>query len=300
MKVAITGSTGLVGTPLVAALQKRGDQTLSLVRRVPRRDEELEWDPTRGVAQPERLGALDACVHLAGENIAARRWSPEQKERIRRSRTEGTARLVEALLRAPARPQVFVSASAIGFYGSTGDQEVDESSQPGKGFLPEVCQAWEAAAAPLREAGVRVVHVRFGVILARHGGALGRMLTPFRLGLGGKVGSGAQWMSWIALSDAVGVLLHALDTPGLSGPVNAVAPEPLTNTEFTRALGRALKRPTVFPLPAFAARLAFGELADDLLLASARVRPAVLQRSGYRYQDPGIDGALAALLGTSP
>ena len=296
MKVALTGSTGLVGKRLVEALSARGDEVLRLVRRVPRAPGEVEWYTDRGVADPHLLEDLDGVVHLAGENIAARRWTAAQKERIRASRVDGTRHLVANLSGLARRPRVFVSASAVGFYGDTGDREVDETAGPGTGFLPEVCKAWEGASAPLAALGVRLVHSRFGVVLSPEGGALVKMLTPFRLGLGGPVGSGRQGMSWIALPDAVGALLHALDTPSVVGPLNAVAPAPCTNAEFTRALGRALHRPAVMPLPAFAARLAFGEVADDLLLASVRVRPGVLRRTGYPYALPELEPALKTLL----
>jgi uncharacterized protein (TIGR01777 family) len=296
MKLALTGSSGLVGTSLAEALKRRGDMVQRLVRRIPRAPDEVEWHTDRGVTDAKLLEGLDAVVHLAGESIAARRWTPAQKERIRASRSEGTRLLVESLSSLARRPRVFVSASAVGYYGATGSQEVDETSGPGEGFLPEVCQAWEDAATPLARQGVRVVHARFGVVLSPKGGALAKMLPPFKLGLGGPVGDGRQGMSWIALPDAVGALLHALDTPSIQGPLNAVAPEPCTNAEFTRALGRALHRPALFPLPAFAARLLFGELADDLLLASVRVRPKVLRESGFRYELPEIGSALATLL----
>lgn len=297
MKVAVTGSTGFVGTALTAALAARGDEVVRLVRRVSRSADEVEWYPSRGIAAPAQLEGVDAVVHLAGESIGDRRWSPAQKERIRASRVEGTQNLVAGLAGLAQKPRVLVSVSAIHYYGLTGEREVDETSPPGEGFLPEVCRGWEDACQPLEALGVRVVHPRCGVVLSPLGGALARMLTPFRLGVGGVVGNGRQWMSWIALPDAVGVLLHALDQDALRGAVNAVAPEPCTNAEFTRALGHALHRPTVLPLPGFAARLAFGELAEQLLLGSLRVRSKVLPATGYRYALPELEGALRVLVG---
>ena len=297
MKIAVTGATGLVGVPLVEALRARGDSVLTLVRREASRPDEVSWDPTRGLDNATALEGLDACIHLAGENIAARRWSAAQKERIRASRVVGTGHLAAALAGLEAPPRAFLCASAIGFYGATGTESVDEEAGAGTGFLPEVCKAWEAAAGPLATAGTRVAHLRFGVILSPKGGALAKMLTPFKLGLGGVVGNGLQGMSWITLDDAVGATVHVLDQPDLAGPVNLVAPGAVSNADFTRALGRALGRPTIFPMPAFAARLAFGELADDLLLASLWVRPAVLERSGYAFKTPDLGAALASLLG---
>jgi uncharacterized protein (TIGR01777 family) len=296
MKIAITGSTGLVGTALVSALRARGDDVVRLVRRAAQASDEAAWDPATGLGDPPRLEALDAVVHLAGENIAARRWSAAQKECIRASRVGGTAALVRDLLRLANPPRAFVGASAVGFYGATGSETVDETADAGTGFLPEVCRAWESAAAPLAAAGVRVSHLRFGVILSPQGGALKKMLLPFRLGLGGVVGNGRQGTSWISLRDAAGAALFALDRADLAGPINVVAPGACSNRAFTKALGRALGRPTIFPLPAFVARLAFGELADDLLLASLWVRPAVLAEAGFSFQDPTLDAALVHLL----
>ncbi|MEM7311156.1 MAG: TIGR01777 family oxidoreductase [Planctomycetota bacterium] len=297
MKVAVTGSTGLVGAALVSALRERGDEVVCLVRREARGDDEVAWSPEKGVLEPPKLEGVDAVIHLAGENIAAKRWSDQQKQRIRDSRVVGTAKLVESLTGLVDRPKVFLSASAIGFYGQSGSERVDEASGAGTGFLPEVCRAWEDASKPLAEAGTRVAHLRFGVILSPGGGALAKMLLPFKLGLGGNVGSGAQGMSWISLRDAVGATLHVLDQD-LSGPVNMVAPTACSNADFTRSLGRALHRPTILPMPAFAARLAFGELADDLLLASLWVEPKALLGSGYRFQDSEVEGALSHLLGS--
>jgi hypothetical protein len=236
-------------------------------------------------------------VHLAGENIASGRWTSRRKAEIRRSRVEGTRRLCESLARLARPPKVLVSASAIGFYGDRRDEILREDTPPGTDFLAGVCREWEAATEAASRAGVRVVQVRFGVILSPAGGALKQMLLPFKLGMGGRIGNGAQFMSWITLDDAVGATNHALITGSLVGPVNAVAPAPVTNSEFTRTLARVLRRPALAPIPAFAARLAFGELADALLLSSARVIPTKLEGSGYRFRHPELESALKHLLG---
>jgi uncharacterized protein (TIGR01777 family) len=235
-------------------------------------------------------------VNLAGDNIAAGRWTPEKKARIRDSRVQLTRQLAESLARLTPPPQVLVSASAIGFYGNRGDEVLREESLSGSDFLSSVCRDWEAATRPAAEAGIRVVCLRFGAILSAAGGALAKMLTPFRLGAGGVIGDGRQWMSWIALNDVLGAIRHALAADALRGPVNVVAPQPVTNREFTQMLGRVLGRPAILPLPAFAARLAFGEMADALLLSSQRVEPARLLASGYRFQFTELEGALRHLL----
>jgi hypothetical protein len=244
-----------------------------------------------------RLEGVDAVVHLAGENIAAGRWTAARKEEIRRSRVEGTRRLSESLARLSRRPKVLVSASAIGFYGNRGDEILKEDSAPGSDFLAQVCRDWEAATDPASRAGIRVVHLRSGVILSPAGGALKKMLLPFKMGAGGRIGSGAQFMSWIAIDDTIGAIHHAIVTEPLQGPMNGVAPTPVRNAEFTRTLGRVLSRPAIAPMPAFAARLAFGEMANALLLASQRVMPTRLQASGYKFRYPELEGALRHLLG---
>jgi uncharacterized protein (TIGR01777 family) len=236
-------------------------------------------------------------VHLAGENIAAGRWTPARKAEIRRSRVEGTRRLCEALAHLPHPPKVLVSASAVGVYGDRGTEILTEESARGTGFLAEVCQEWEMATEPASQGGIRVVNLRFGMILSPAGGALRKMLLPFRLGAGGRVGSGDQFVSWVALDDAIGIVYQALCEETVRGPVNAVAPGPVTNAKFARTLARVLRRPALVPLPAFAARLVFGEMADALLLAGARVMPARLQASGYRFRFPELEGALRHLLG---
>jgi len=296
MKILITGSSGLVGRALVPRLRDHGHEVLRLVRREARADDERSWDPARGEIDESAL-AVDAVIHLAGESIAEGRWNEAKKARIRDSRVDGTRLLSEAIARAATPPPIFVSASAVGFYGEGGDRVVDEQSAAGTGFLSEVCQAWEAATEVVDRARTRVVTVRIGVILSPDGGALAKMLTPFRLGVAGRIGSGRQWMSWISLTDVVSTLLQAIEDDALSGPVNAVAPHPVTNLEFTRTLGRVLSRPTVMPMPAFAARMAFGQMADELLLSSLRVRPTALMRSDFTFRHPDLETALRELLG---
>jgi len=297
MNIVVSGSSGLIGSALVPELGAAKHNVKRLVRRALRgREAEAHWDPAAGSLDPKLLEGCDAVVHLGGENIAAGRWTAAKKRRIRDSRVRSTKVLSEAMARLSRAPKVLVCASAIGYYGDRGSELLTEESAPGSGFLPEVCRAWEAAAAPAAKKGIRVVHMRFGVVLSRKGGALTKMLLPFWLGLGGKVGSGSQYMSWIAIGDAVGALQYALEHEALRGPVNAVAPNPVTNLEFTRALGRALHRPTIFPMPAAAARLVFGEMADALLLSSARVEPARLKAGGYRFRHPALDEALRHLL----
>ena len=260
-------------------------------------DRAIRWDPDQGKLDLAGLEAIDVVVHLAGENIASGRWTAEKKARIRDSRVKGTRLLSETLSRLTQPPRVLVAASAIGFYGDRGDELLTEVSPRGSGFLAEVCQEWEQATQPASQRGIRVVNLRFGVILSPAGGALAKMLTPFRMGVGGKIGSGRQYMSWIALDDATGAVQHALANGSLHGPVNGVAPRPVTNLEFTKTLGRVLVRPTILPMPVFAARLAFGEMANELLLASARVEPSALVKGGYVFGHPDLEGALRFLLG---
>jgi uncharacterized protein (TIGR01777 family) len=253
--------------------------------------EHVRWDPARGALDVPALSGYDAVVHLAGEPIVGR-WTQEKKQRIRESRILGTRLLAEALAKLAKPPQVLVSASAIGYYGHRGEELLTERSAGGRDFLAEVCREWEAAAAPAAAKGIRVVQLRLGIVLSARGGALQAMLPPFRLGLGGVVGSGTQYWSWVALEDVVGAFLHALRTEALQGPANVVAPQPVTNREFTAALGKVLKRPTVFPLPARVARLLLGEMAEALLLSSTRVAPKRLQETGYVFRFPALDGAL--------
>lgn len=297
MKILVPGSTGLIGSNLLALLRSGGHEVVPLVRR--KRggaNEELYWDPYAGVLDAGRLEGFDAVVHLSGENVAGR-WTDEKKQKILESRLKTTRLLSDALAGLNTPPKVFVCASAIGYYGDRGDEVLTEESAAGEGFLADVVKRWEAATEPAAEQGVRVVNTRFGVVLSPEGGALAKMLLPFKLGLGGFIGSGDQWWSWVAMDDVVGAIHHALTTEDLRGPVNIVAPNPTTNRQFTRVLGRVLARPTLFPVPSFAARLAFGEMADEMLLASARVEPRKLKASGYEFRFTDLEEALRHLLG---
>jgi hypothetical protein len=315
LRVAVTGSHGLVGGAIVPLLTTGGHTVIRLVRgQVGTTSQSgteanlgtsqqavdagsVVWDPTAPMADLSALAGVDAVVHLAGENIATRRWSAAQKARIRDSRVQGTRVLAEGLARLQQPPRVLVVASAIGIYGERKDELLDESSRPGTGFLAEVGEAWEAAAEPARAAGMRVVFVRFGVLLSGRGGALAKMVPPFLAGAGGRFGSGRQYLSWLDLDDAAGVLYHALMQDSVVGPVNAVAPEPVTNAEFTRVLGRVVHRPTLFPVPALAAKAAFGEMADAILLSSTRVMPARLQQTGYPFRHRHLESSLRHQLG---
>src|SRR5438876_708242 len=299
--VAVTGASGLVGSALVTGLTSAGHRVVRVVRgagAVPAAGQRIaRWDPESGALEPSALAGADAVVHLAGESVAGGRWTEAKKRRIRSSRVDVTRRLAEALPRLERPPRLLVSASAVGYYGDRGSEILREDSAPGPGFLAEVCREWEAATDPAARAGIRVVRLRIGMVLSRRGGALGAMLTPFRLGAGGPVGSGVQWVSWIAIDDLVGAILHALATESLAGPVNAVAPEPVTNRELARTLGRVLRRPALLPLPAVAARLLFGQMADELLLASARVEPARLRATGFTFRHARLEDALRHELG---
>ena len=300
MKILVSGSTGLVGSALLPVLRSAGHEVIRLVRSSSAPsgpgDSTVQWSPETGELDGSRLEGIEAVVHLAGENIAARRWSAAQKARIRDSRVQGTALLSDRLANLAQPPATLVAASAIGYYGDRGDELLNEDSSSGNDFLSEVCRQWEAASQPAAEKGIRVVRLRLGIVLSPRGGALAKMLLPFKLGAGGKIGAGQQYMSWIALDDAVGALCHALTDSNLSGPVNAVAPNPATNLEFTKTLGRVLSRPTLFPMPALAARIAFGEMAEALLLAGTRVEPRRLAGSGYSFQYPRLEAALRHLL----
>lgn len=297
MKILVTGSTGLVGSALLPFLRSQGHEVFRLVRSQAKvGPAEIYWNPEQGIEDTSRLEGLDAVVHLAGENISEGRWTEEKKKRIRDSRVQGTRSLSDALARLERPPRTLVSASAIGYYGSRGDEMMREESAPGSDFLAEVCREWEAATEPAAQKDMRVVMLRFGVILTPKGGALSKMLAPFQFGVGGRLGSGRQYMSWITLDDVVGIINHALNDETLQGPVNVVAPNAVTNYEFTKTLGRVLSRPTIFPVPAFAIRLAFGEMGDAALLASTRVEPARLKESGYAFQHPELEGALRSML----
>ena len=297
MKVAVTGASGLVGTALLPFLTAGGHEVVRLVRRAPRAKSEVLWDPDGGVVDTAALEGVDAVVHLAGENIAEGRWTEARKTRLRASRIGPTRLLAEALARLKRRPRVMVSASAVGYYGSQGDAWVSEEDAPADDFLGRLAAEWEAAAEPAAKAGIRVVNLRTGIVLSPAGGALGKMLLPFKAGLGGVVGQGTQYLSWVAIDDLLGIIHHALEGKHLRGPVNAVAPCPVTNEEFTKTLGRVLGRPTITPVPAFALRLAFGEMAEATLLASTRVQPGRLRVTGYRFRFPGLEAALRHLLG---
>ena len=290
--VAVTGASGLIGTALTAALEKRGDRVVPIGRRPT--DGGVVWDPGARQIDETTLDDIDAVVHLAGERIDGR-WTATKKRRILDSRVEGTEVLAGALANLDHPPAVVVSASAIGFYGDRGDEELTEDSQPGTGFLAEVCERWEAAAAPIASPDTRLVLARTGIVCTPDGGALGRMLALTRLGLGGRLGNGRQWWPWITIEDEVRALLHLLDTP-IVGPLNLVAPGICRNAEFVRSLARALRRPAVLPAPALALRAALGEMANGLLLASARVRPARLEDSGFKFKSPDLASAITELL----
>jgi uncharacterized protein (TIGR01777 family) len=299
MLVAVTGSSGFIGSALTPALESRGHQVLRLVRRPPANPDEVAWDPTGNFPEPARLESLDAIVHLAGVGIADRRWSARRKAAIYDSRVSGTRHLISALAQLNQPPRRFLGGSAIGVYGNRGAERLEEASDTGDGFLADLCLAWEreAAAATFAE---RVYHLRTGIVLSSAGGALGKMLPPFKLGLGGVLGSGEQYMSWISMDDQVGAILHliekSLDDSLDSGPVNLTAPTPVTNRAFTTALGVALGRPTFFPMPAFIVKTLFGEMGVEALLGSQCVLPQRLQANGYRFAQTDIDRALAHLL----
>ena len=295
MNILISGATGLVGTELTSFLTTDG-HTCSALTRTRKEDSDIVWDPSKGELETERLSEFDTIVHLAGEPIVGR-WSEKKKARIKESRVAGTKLLCEALAALDQPPKVLVSASAIGFYGNRGDEELTEESTSGDLFLSEVCKEWEEACAPAVEKGIRVVNPRIGVVLSPKGGALTAMLTPFKLCAGGIIGSGKQWMSWLTLDEAAGILHHCLVTESLHGPVNMVSPNPVTNKEFTKTLGRVLSRPTIFPMPSFAARLMFGKMADELLLASTRVLPKKLQETGYDFRHTDLEAGLRHILG---
>ena len=295
MKILVSGASGLVCSAIVKAASNAGHAVTPLARkRVPGA---VLWDPAAGTIDAAALEGFDAVVHLAGESIAAARWTASQKKKILDSRVQGTRLLATTLARLQRRPTVLVSASAVGFYGDSGDRPLREDSPPGNDFLADVCVQWEQATEPASHAGVRVVHLRSGMVLAKEGGALAKMLTPFKMGVGGKIGSGNQYMSWIDLEDEAGVILHCLSRDSIRGAVNSVGPAPVRNVEFTKTLGRVLSRPTVFPLPAPIARLMFGEMADGLLLSSQRAEPAKLAADGFSFRYKTLESSLQKILG---
>jgi uncharacterized protein (TIGR01777 family) len=295
MHILVTGATGLVGSKLLPLLKAEGHEVTSLTRRAGRNSSDRTWNPDSGSLPASTLEGIDAVIHLAGENIGDSRWTAAKKKRIRDSRVIGTRLLAEAAAKS-GQVKAFVSASAIGFYGDRGNEELTEASSPGTGFLPNVCREWESAAEPARAAGIRVVNLRLGVVMAKEGGALAKMLLPFKMCVGGIIGSGQQYWSWLTVNEAARMFQFAVNNESLSGPVNAVAPSPSTNYEFTKALGRVLHRPTIFPLPGFVAKVVLGEMAQDLILASTRVLPTRLKQAGYQFADPDLEKAIAAAL----
>ncbi len=294
--VAIAGAGGFIGSALRAALGEAGWRIRRLVRRPVRSAEEIAWDPARGELDAAALSGLDALIHLGGESIAAGRWTPARKRALRESRLASTRLLAESLARSPRPPRAFLCASAVGIYGDAGEAPVDESSPAGQGFLAELARDWEAAAAPAQAAGLRVVNLRIGTVLSREGGALARLLPLYRLGLGGPLGSGRQYLSWIALADLLAAIRFCLEREELAGPVNLVAPAACRQADFARALGQALQRPALLPAPAFALRLLLGEMAQALLLEGAAVRPRRLEEAGFVWRYPDLETGLAAIL----
>ena len=291
--VAITGASGMVGTALATVLRESGHKPVSITRKASESNEgSIVWDPASGLKDPSRLETIDTVVHLAGENIAGGRWTAALKDRIRRSRVEGTRSLVKSIAAIGHRPKTLVCASAIGFYGERGDTVLDEDAVAGSGFLAEVCRGWEQEAEAATELGLRVVKVRIGVVLSPKGGALAKMLLPFKLGAGGIIGSGKQYWSWIGLHDLVRIIAFCVEHDSIRGAVNAVSPNSMTNYDFTKGVGRALHRPTLFPMPAFAAKLVLGEMANELLLSSTRVIPKKLKEEGFEFHYPELVGCL--------
>jgi uncharacterized protein len=295
--VVISGANGLIGSALAASLQSDGHHVLRLRRGGVTDGDEIGWDPDAGRIDAPALENVDAVVHLAGEGIGERKWSPDQKERIRASRIKGTSVLAAAVASREHKPSVFVSASAIGIYGNRGDEVLTEASEPGDDFLSDVCRDWERESQTAADAGVRTVNIRTGIVLSKHGGALKNMLMPFKLGLGGKQGSGKQWMSWIALDDEIAAIRATIENENLRGAVNLVSPNPVTNEEFAHTLGRTLHRPTVLPTPLFPLKLRYGgELVETLLLGSQRVQPTALEANGFAFKYPVLEPALAAIM----
>jgi hypothetical protein len=296
LRVLVSGASGPIGAALLAFLKAGGFTVTRLVRGSAsgNNKDQIAWDPSRPLS-PDVVSGFDAVIHLAGESIVGR-WTESKKRRIIDSRVQGTGHIAEAVAKAAQPPRVFISASAVGYYGSRGDEILREDCSSGEGFAAEICRQWEAAAQPAAAAGIRSAQMRIGVVMSADGGALQKMLLPFRMGMGGRLGDGRQWWSWVAVQDVVGAIRHVLNDNSLHGPVNTVAPNPVTNTEFTGTLASVLKRPALFPMPAFAVRLVFGQMGEELFLASQRVEPAKLTASGYRFQHPDLRKALEEIL----
>ncbi|MFE9630510.1 TIGR01777 family oxidoreductase [Streptomyces sp. NPDC006463] len=295
MRIAVTGSTGLIGSALVRSLREDGHEVVRFVRREPASADEARWDPVGGHVDPGGLAGCGAVVHLAGAGVGEHRWTSAYKKEIRDSRVLGTATIAKALAALDEPPAVFVSGSAVGYYGDTGDRTVDEDAPAGHGFLSSVCVEWEAAAEPARAAGIRTAFARTGLVVAREGGAWGRLFPVFRAGIGGRLGNGRQYWSFISLWDEIAALRHIIDTPSIEGPVNLTAPEPLTNRQVTAAMARVLHRPALLPVPAVALRVVLGEFAEDVT-GSQRAVPARLLESGFVFRDPGIEQAIRAAM----
>lgn len=292
MKVLITGATGLIGIALQKSFKAKGYEMLLASRKEAKDDSHVHWDPENGFSEPEKLEGVDAVVHLAGESVSGLRWTDDKKKAIRDSRVHGTRSVVEALAKLKGKPKVLVAASAIGFYGDRDDEEMTETSSAGDTFLAEVSKDWEAEARRAEDSGIRTVLLRTGIVLSKEGGALGTMLTPFKFGVGGVVGSGKQWMSWISMDDHVRVINYAIENENVRGAVNSVAPNPVTNEEFTKTLGEILYCPTILPLPSFAINMVFGEMGDALLLVSIRVLPKRLEEAGFEFEYPELKAAI--------
>jgi len=296
MKIIVTGASGLVGTALVPYLRKQGHEVARLVRTREEASDEIYWDPHAGELNPDDLNEFDAIIHLAGANVAEGRWTEKRKREILESRVNGLRTLNEALRLCSEGPKTLVSASATGYYGNRGDDVLDETNESGTGFLADVCREWEGGLRDIESLGLRTVSLRLGIVLSRNGGALGKMLPAFKFGLGGRLGSGKQWMSWISVEDLLRVVNYVLMEIAIRGAVNVVSPEPVTNAEFTKTLARALRRPAVFPVPAVMLRLLFGQMADEALLASTRVKPQLLQASGFSFTHERLESALQSIL----
>jgi uncharacterized protein (TIGR01777 family) len=293
MRILVTGSHGLIGSAVCGHFESGGHEVISLGRT---KGKAPWWDPASGEIDLNGVGKLDAVIHLAGENIATGRWTSSKKKKIRESRVDGTALLCDALSGLPILPKVLISGSAVGFYGNRGEHSLNEESGKGSSFLSDVCADWEAATEAAEEVGIRVVHIRTGVVLSKSGGVLGRMLLPFKFGLGGVLGSGEQFFSWIDIRDEVGAISHLLEHEEISGAVNLTAPSPVTNREFTKALGKVLSRPTIFPMPAFICKLIFGEMGETIMLGGSKVEPSVLLKSGYRFRYPLLKESIESLI----